>query len=535
MFNSTGFFFPTVVLLSNSFVDVQPPTTPEAVGTTEAPPHEPQNEMCHGMFECFPIGPPWTSARRPIALYPEKQSKIDVRFAVFSGRNRTFPAFLDLDQLDSVHRANINPSAMIYVITHGFLESGKARWIEKLLNLLLDRDRDATVMVVDWGKGSNPPYNQACANIRLVGVIAAHVIHMIYEELPLPNLDRVHMIGHSLGAHLSGYTGQALREKYRLRLGRITGLDPAELAFTETDELVRLDPSDAQFVDTIHSDATPFVPKIGLGLYEPIGHLDFYPNGGYNQPGCRREFWKRPNTRFVSDMFQFFSCSHSRAYMYFIESITTPLVTVSCDSYESYLAGRCFDCRRDGALCVGFGLNSAADYRRLVALGRLNPTPYAPIQLFFRTGGQEPFLLPNLKIVAKVSDAPASVAHGPEIGRLVLYLHAAAGGSKSDKIYFNEQSMLFEPGYNYSTIIAGYSIDRLSAITVGWEYDTNLLNPLTWRLLSAPRVFLESVTVQALVPPGVTLRMCPASQSPITTNAHSLVSQPNCKRAHPAT
>ena len=37
------------------------------------------------------------------------------------------------------------------------------------------------------------------ANIRLVGAITAHVIHMVYEELSLPNTYKVHMIGHSLG------------------------------------------------------------------------------------------------------------------------------------------------------------------------------------------------------------------------------------------------------------------------------------------------------------------------------------------------
>lgn len=41
------------------------------------------------------------------------------------------------------------------------------------------------------------------------------------------------------------------------------GLDPAEPCFEGTPELVRLDPSDAQFVDVIHTDAAPIIPNMG--------------------------------------------------------------------------------------------------------------------------------------------------------------------------------------------------------------------------------------------------------------------------------
>lgn len=42
----------------------------------------------------------------------------------------------------------------------------------------------------------------------------------------------------------------------------------------------RLDASDAQFVDAIHTCA-PFI-----GLMSAHGHADFYVNGGTYQPGC---------------------------------------------------------------------------------------------------------------------------------------------------------------------------------------------------------------------------------------------------------
>ena len=55
---------------------------------------------------------------------------------------------------------------------------------------------------------------------------------------------------------------------------------------------MRLDPSDAKFVDIIHTDAGGILglemsASGGLGLYRPCGHVDFYPNGGKMQPGCR--------------------------------------------------------------------------------------------------------------------------------------------------------------------------------------------------------------------------------------------------------
>jgi pancreatic triacylglycerol lipase len=57
-----------------------------------------------------------------------------------------------------------------------------------------------------------------------------------------------HLVGHSLGAHTAGYAGDRVAG-----VARITGLDPAEPYFENFHTSVRLDPSDADFVDVIHT------------------------------------------------------------------------------------------------------------------------------------------------------------------------------------------------------------------------------------------------------------------------------------------
>jgi hypothetical protein len=66
-------------------------------------------------------------------------------------------------------------------------------------------------------------------------------------------------------------------------------LDPAGPLFDVDSPVVRLDRGDAKFVDVIHTDIriTSFGIVGSFGIGRPIGDVDFYPNGGFHQPGCR--------------------------------------------------------------------------------------------------------------------------------------------------------------------------------------------------------------------------------------------------------
>nr|CAD7443905.1 unnamed protein product [Timema bartmani] len=101
----------------------------------------------------------------------------------------------------------------------------------------------------------------------------------------------------------------------------IPGLDPAQPCYNYKDRNMVLDPSDANFVDVIHTNGR-LISKIGLGFPQPVGHVDFYPNGGMKQPGCssgRRSLFNLlpvTLTKIAKAV-----CNHGRSYQFFIESI----------------------------------------------------------------------------------------------------------------------------------------------------------------------------------------------------------------------
>lgn len=74
------------------------------------------------------------------------------------------------------------------------------------------------VLIVDWKNGATfPDYGGAVGNTRLV---AAQIFVMIQQMTTLgANLDDIHLIGHSLGAHACGYAGR----RFAGKLGRISG------------------------------------------------------------------------------------------------------------------------------------------------------------------------------------------------------------------------------------------------------------------------------------------------------------------------
>lgn len=62
------------------------------------------------------------------------------------------------------------------------------------------------MIVVAWGPGAHHIYPKAASNTRVVGAVAAHLLINLRDVLGV-SMELVHIVGHSLGAHVAGHVG----------------------------------------------------------------------------------------------------------------------------------------------------------------------------------------------------------------------------------------------------------------------------------------------------------------------------------------
>uniref|UniRef100_A0A2S2NSL3 Pancreatic lipase-related protein 1 n=1 Tax=Schizaphis graminum TaxID=13262 RepID=A0A2S2NSL3_SCHGA len=315
-----------------------------------------ETNACYPEVGCFDTSGPYGY----IGMVPNRPDEVNTRFLLYSSRRsrRDTPlldvAFTNMTSIWHWAGKAFNVSAPTKVIVHGFGSSCSNVWVYEMRSALMDVV-DCNVICVDWEAGAIiPNYVRAAANTRLVGKQVAMLIAGLASKANLP-VENVHLIGFSLGAHAAGYAGAELKN-----LSRITGLDPAGPLFENQDPKTRLDSTDAKFVDVIHSNGENLILG-GLGAWQPMGHVDYYPNGGRMQKGCSNLFvgavtdiiWSAPEVYGRS------LCNHRRAYKFFTDSVSPSCAfpAVPCESYEKFLEGECFPCK-DKSKCGNMGYHS---------------------------------------------------------------------------------------------------------------------------------------------------------------------------------
>ncbi|XP_077523496.1 pancreatic lipase-related protein 2-like [Amblyomma americanum] len=216
---------------------------------------------------------------------PVAPDLIGTRFLFFSNQSSTGIEINHTTWAQYYETSGVDITKQLIVVVHGFTQDTALLWMVTLKDALL-KTANCNVLLVNWTGGAMfPAYAQAAANTPLPGVL----LSLLLEEMMrssncslMPYM--MHVVGFSLGAHVAGFCGRHFENNTGLALGRISGLDPAGPLFQESN--ASLSSTDATFVDIIHTSAGNLSDS-RFGINKSIGHVDFYPNGGSDQPGCQ--------------------------------------------------------------------------------------------------------------------------------------------------------------------------------------------------------------------------------------------------------
>ncbi|KAL8596193.1 hypothetical protein ACOMHN_021233 [Nucella lapillus] len=438
-----------------------------------------RSSVCYEGLDCFSNGPPFRSLYRPISFLPLSPAVVQPTFTLLTRQAGGAGLVLRAGDPRASGMAHFTPTRPTKFIVHGFIDNtGFGNWMQDMASELL-QEGDYNVVIVDWAFGSLSLYGQATANTRVVGAMIAQLITFLQNTTGARPED-MHIIGHSLGAHIAGYAGERLRY-----LGRITGLDPAEPYFQNTDRVVRLDPTDALFVDVIHTDGGPFYSTdVGMGMMQACGHVDYYVNGGHDQPGCGRS----PVVHLLQDgvlegLREMVACNHLRSYHLFTETINSvcPFDAFRCASEDDFNQGRCIPCQGEG--CGVMGLHADT----------VRPSRAGPNRYYLRTSGSAPFCRFHYKVTLTIS---STYEAKQERGSMYVTVNGWSGSIGETKL--NDEHLYIKPGSTYTYIVMSLiEIGKVRDVTFRWVHNSHVLDLGSWNPFGIrhPTLYLHTVTI----------------------------------------
>ena len=270
-----------------------------------------------------------------LQLRPTDQEKI--QFLLWTKATRNLSEVIQPTK-ESLMNSSFSLTDPVILLIHGWRSDG--HWLGNFYQEAYHKAGNFNVISVDWGSLESINYLEAAA---LTKPVANHTTKLVKVLKDLGSFDKIHVVGHSLGAHVSGFLGKKVKDFGIGTLKRITDLDPADPGFGWNDANGRLDKTDAEFVDVLHTNSGILLEG-ALTIKAPIGHVDFYPAGGSHQPGCSEVCLGDLCGNLDLDDFLRGGCSHLRANHYFRESIlsdSNKFLSWKCNSWKIFLNGDC--------------------------------------------------------------------------------------------------------------------------------------------------------------------------------------------------
>lgn len=177
--------------------------------------------------------------------------------------------------------STFDPKLTTTFITHGWMGMKDAGFDELITNTL-DKVGGAAIFC-DWsGASTNPNYFQAAVDLRAIAKELV-ILRTIWIKKYFMTREQFNCVGHSLGGQLCGLAGN------ELKFSKLTAMDPAGPDFENRAEGARISRNSADRVKCIHTTSSPKSFLLPLGMTQPCGHEDYYPNGGGTQPECQQD------------------------------------------------------------------------------------------------------------------------------------------------------------------------------------------------------------------------------------------------------
>ncbi|XP_026762812.1 pancreatic lipase-related protein 2-like [Galleria mellonella] len=202
------------------------------------------------------------------------------------------------------------------------------------------------------------PYPIVTRNAPYVGL---RVGEMLYN-LTLQNVGfdpkKLESLGLSLGGQIISFMAKSFKALSGTKLSKLTALDPTGACFRRLGPEGRLDQSDADYVEVVNTNMD------GLGMATPVGHVNFYVNGGEYQ--LSDAYWMPCELM----------CSHIRAYTLWYSALSNPngFVAMKCDSVQQARDKDCYD--RQPLVTNLLGLNVDKTKHGIFYLATYHNYPY---------------------------------------------------------------------------------------------------------------------------------------------------------------
>ncbi|KAF4070335.1 hypothetical protein AMELA_G00284230 [Ameiurus melas] len=365
--------------------------------------------------------------------------------------------FLHPGHKEALQQCGFNTTARTILIIHGWTIGGVFEsWLYKLVAAVVRREVEANVIVVDWLSLAHQLYPDAVNHTLHVGRNIATMLNWLQAEQKLP-LENVHLIGYSLGAHVAGYAGTFTHGT----VGRITGLDPAGPMFEGAEPHKRLSPDDAMFVDVLHT-YTREALGVSIGIQQPIGHIDIYPNGGDVQPGC--SLGDVLSSAAAGDFMEVMKCEHERAVHLFVDSLMDQeqvSFAYQCTGPERFNKGICLSCRKNRCNHVGYNARSVRSRRNS--------------KMYLKTRADTPFAGYHYQMKMHVFNRKHSDDADP-----TFYIKLYGAHNDSNNIHVDIADGVGLNLTNTFLVFTEEDIGELLKIRVSWESPTESLSAV-WK------------------------------------------------------